>query len=273
MDLSDVPTKPLTTTLNPRNIEIKENYGLDGKTGFWLLKFTFNHHLEIGIVVRITNFKHDSLSGTWTLEIEKCDYLGIKDKETLASFDMVDELVNAKEFERLQQCRSTDEKLREYLDTNVVPLIAQKIKYTKYVPQFRFFLSHKTKDKPIMRSFKNGLEFLGYQTWIDESNMGMGAYLKQALKTSVEKCDCLIAWLNEEYFKSDYCKAELLYAKQLGKIIIPFGVLGEIEAHLNGELSFLKGLIIIDPSKMSFFEVLKRIDTTLFNFEEIAFPS
>ena len=273
MDLSNVSVKPLTTTLNPHNIVVKENVGLNERTGFWWLKFTFDYKLEKEITVRLTNFKNNPVTSvTWTLEVEKCHYLGIKTKEELVSFDMVDELVNTKELARLQQSIS-NERLREYLNTNVVEIIIKKIKYTKFAPQFRFFLSHKFKDKPIMRTFKDGLKFLGYSTWIDESNMPMGAYLAPALKNAVEKCDCLIAWVNEEYFKSKYCEAELLYAKKLGKIIIPFGVFGEIKAHLNGQLDFLNDLVISNPNEMSFFEVLKRIDETLFNFEEIAFPS
>ena len=73
-----------------------------------------------------------------------------------------------------------------------------------------------------MRTFANGLKFLGYETWLDQRDMPMGATLEGALKTSVENCDCLIAWLNKEYMNSDWCKAELLYAKQLGKIVIRY---------------------------------------------------
>jgi hypothetical protein len=95
------------------------------------------------------------------------------------------------------------------------------------------------------------------------------------LKTSIDDCDCFIAWLNEEYFKSEYCAAELLYAKNLGKIILPFGVFSEIKTQLreDGNLKFLEGLAKSNPNEMSFFEVLRRIDETLFNFEKMALPS
>ena len=274
MDLSKLRVGLLTASLNKRNIVILENHGLDGSSGFWWLKFKFDHGLEKDIVVRLTNFKYDSTGDVWTLEIEKCHYLGIKNKEDLVSFDIVDKLVNINELKRLRQCASNNEKLQEYLETNVIPLITKKIKYTKFAPQFRFFLSHKTKDKPIMRTFKDGLKFLGFATWIDESNMPMGAHLQLALKTSIEDCDCFIAWLNDEYFKSDYCKAELLYAKQLGKIILPFAVFGEIRTQVREveELKFLEGLLISNPNEMSFFEILRRIDETLFDFEKMALP-
>ena len=270
MDFTKVRTGHLQTNLNKFNIVIKENHGLSARTGFWWLNFTFDYKLEKGIEVRITNFKYDSTGSVWTLEVVKCRYLGITNKEEMASFDMVDELINTKELARLQQCSVSAEKLRQYLETNVVPLVTKKIKYTKFAPQFRFFLSHKSWDKPAMRTFENGLKFLGYSTWIDKTNMPMAAHLEAALKKSIEDCDCFVAWLSEDYFQSEYCKAELLYAKHLGKIILPFGVFSEIKGHLTGELEFLNHLFIDNPESKSFFEVLRRIDETLFEFEKMA---
>lgn len=271
MDFSAVRTAPLCSSLNKFNIAILENHGLNERTGFWWLRFTFDYELERGIEIRLTNFKYGSRGSLpWTLEVVKCSYLGINNAEEMASFDMEDELANAKELASLQQCSVSSEKLRQYLEKNVVPLVLKKIKYTRFLPQFRFFLSHKSRDKPLMRTFESGLRFLGYSTWIDEADMPMGATLQAALKTSIEHCDCLIAWLNTEYFESQYCKAELLYAKRLGKIIIPFGVYGEIKDQLVGDLEFLQYQFVVNPESMSFFEMLRRIDETLFHFEKMA---
>ena len=248
-----------------------ENHGLNERTGFWWLRFTFDYELERGIEVRLTNFKYGTRGPTiWTLEVVKCSYLGIGCSEEMASFDIEDELANAKELARLQQCSVSSEKLRGYLETNVVPLVLRKIKYTRFSPQFRFFLSHKSRDKPLMRTFEDGLKFLGYSTWIDIADMPMGAPLQAALKTSIENCDCLIAWLNADYLDSDYCKAELLYAKKLGKIIIPFGVYHQIKDYMKGEFEFLQQLFVANPESMAFFEMLRRIDDTLFHFEKMA---
>ena len=95
----------------------------------------------------------------------------------------------------------------------------------------------------------------------------MAASLQGALKVAIEKCDCFIVWLNEEYFESNYCQAELLYARKLGKIILPFGVYSKIKDLLKGDFEFLVDLHLYDPSTSSFFEVLRRIDEALFNFE------
>lgn len=268
MDLSTYKPQLVTSQRSEYNLVIRENQGLSQGTGFWWLIFTFDYELEKGIEVRLTNFKQDSTSGDWTLEITKCHYLGITSERNMASFDMVDEFVNSAELSHLNRCAISDEKLVDYLEKNMVPIVAKKIKYKKFKPKFQFFLSHKTKEKPLMCTFANGLQFLGYDTWLDVSSMPMGAGLAGALKSAIEKCDCLIAWLTVDYLKSEYCIAELVYAKKCGKIIIPFGTFSEIEEYFNGDMEFLRHRVIFDP-KISFFEVLRRIDETLFNFEHL----
>lgn len=267
MDLSTHQPRMVQAQRRKYNIEITENYGLNQSTGFWWLCFTFDYALEKNINVRLTNFKYKN--NDWTLEVTKCHYLGITSAENMASFDMVNEFVNSVELTLLNESAISKEKLYHYLETNVVPIVIRKIKYTKYKPQFRFFLSHKTRDKPLMRTFENGLRFLGYDTWLDTVNMPLGASLQGALKSSIDDSDCLIAWLNEEYLQSEYCTAELLYARKQGKIILPFGIYNDIKEHFTGEMEFLKQQVVFDPKSSSFFEVLHRIDETLFNFEKL----
>ena len=272
MDLSKVQIRPIQSTLNKYNIDIKENHGLNNKTGFWWLRFTFDYAVEKQIEVRFTNFKNNSTKSTdLTMEIVKCDYLKITCEEEMESLVMEEdeeELPNLSEFRRLNESvGSTETELRKYLEDNILPLVMKKIHYTKFIPQFSFFLSHKSKDKPLMKTFRNGLKFVGYQTWLDQDDMPVAARLQGALKVAIEKCDCFIAWLNEEFFKSDYCQAELLYARELGKIILPFGFYSKIKDLLKGDFEFLVHLHIYDPSTSSFLEVLRRIDEALFNFE------
>ena len=76
MDLSKVQIRPIQSGLNKYNIDIKENHGLNSKTGFWWLRFTFDYALENEIEVRLTNFKYNSTESTvFTMEIVKCNYL------------------------------------------------------------------------------------------------------------------------------------------------------------------------------------------------------
>lgn len=266
LSLPSAPVKRIQATLNQRKVFIKENYGLNSATGYWWLIFTFDHHLEKEIEVRITNFKYKD--NTWTLEIIKCHYLGINSKEDMASFDMVDKVVNEAELARLQSYDS-NEKLCQYIERNIIPLITQKIKYTRFKPLFSFFLSHKSKDKPVMRSFAAGFEFLGYNTWLDENDIAPGMPLLATLQIAVDRCDCFIAWLNSEYMNSNYCRDELLYAKKQGKILLLFGDYGEIKEYVQGEMSFLAERLIFNPAAASFFEILRRMDEVLFNFETL----
>jgi hypothetical protein len=267
--LQSAPVKRIQASLNQRKVVIKENYGLNSATGFWWLVFTFDHHLEKEIEVRITNSKYKD-TNTWTLEITKCHYLGISSKEDMVSFDMVDEVVNAAELARLQSyAHVSNEKLCQYIERNIIPIITQKIKYTKFKPQFSFFLSHKSKDKPVMTSFAAGFEFLGYNTWLDKNEIAPGMPLLATLQIAVDGCDCFIAWLNKEYMESDYCRAELLYAKEQGKILLLFGDYGEIKEYVQKEMSFLAERLIFNPVDTSFFEILRRMDEVLFNFETL----
>ena len=122
----------------------------------------------------------------------------------------------------------------------------------------------------MMRAFRDGLSFLGYKSWLDEVDIPVGANLQATLKTAVEKCDCFIAWLNDEYMQSAYCKAELLYAHEQGKIVLPFGEYKEVEKHFSHKFQFLREVNVFDPTRSSFFEILQRLDSALFDFEHMA---
>lgn len=98
--------------------------------------------------------------------------------------------------------------------------------------------------------------------------MTMGVTLSAVLITAINKCDCFIAWLNPEYFESEFCTEELLYARKKGKIILPFGVYGNIKKYMTGNFQFLRDIVVHDPESISFFEILTRIDDTLYGFEE-----
>lgn len=117
-----------------------------------------------------------------------------------------------------------------------------------------------------MKIFCNGFKFLGYQMWLDEENMLVGS-LEGGLKVVVEKCDCFVVWLSQEYFESNYCKVEFLYVQKNEKIIFLFGVYCEIKEYLMGEFEFLIYFNIYDIIILFFFEVFWCIDEFLFNFE------
>ena len=115
IDLESVDHKVLKTTLNKYNIVVVESYGLNQRTGFWWFRFMFDYELEKGIEVRLTNFKHSDRYD-WTLEIVKCEYLGIESPQLMASFDMADEFINHHELQQIVDCSVSDEKLQKYLE-------------------------------------------------------------------------------------------------------------------------------------------------------------
>ena len=250
--------------MNKYNITIHENHGLNEQTGFWWLLFTFDYKLEKAIEVRLTNYKYPYRQD-WTLEVTKCIYLGIHTRNQVASFDMADEFINAVELSKLV---ASNENLWKYLEHYIVPLVTKKIKYTKYKPQFRFFLSHMSKDIPFMRTFENGFKFLGYDTWLKESVKPFGNILSK-MKAAIDECDCFLAWIDEVYMNDVNCRGELLYAQKAKKIILPFGESPAVEHFFTGNFEFMNLAHIYNPMNTSFFEVLQHIDDTIFNFETI----
>jgi len=271
IDVSKIQPVLFSTPIKKYNIVILENEGLNGRTGYWWLRFTFDYQLEKRIEVRLINFKYANNRANfkyannrdWTLELTKCTYLGIHTKNELVSFDMADEFINASELSKIV---GSDENLLNYLEQYIVPLVARKIKYSKYKPQFMFYLSHVSKDIPFMRTFKNGLKFLGYDSWLKESQKPFGNILA-IMKTAIDKSDCFLPWIDERYMKDIDCKRELLYAHKSKKIILPFGDRDKVEKYFKSEFEFMNSLHMYNPDHSSFFEVLQHIDETLYNFE------
>ena len=267
IELESVEHKVLKTTLNKYNIVVVESYGLNERTGFWWFRFMFDYELEKGIEVRLTNFKYRDRCD-WTLEIVKCEYLGIESPQLMASFDMADEFINHHELQQIVDCSVSDEKLQKYLEENIIPLIVKKIKYTRYLPQFKLYLGCEFKDsKAFMRTFENGLKFLGYVTWFDKTNMPLGSNQLSAIKAAIDESDIVVAWLNPDYMERDISRAELLYAHSQKKIILAFGTT-DVKQYFEGDFKFLNNLHVYDPYQGSFFEVLRRVDDVLFNFEK-----
>ena len=270
MDLANVLVRAVSIPQSKYNIKIVEEYGLNGTTGFWMMRFTFDYCLERNIEVRLANTKYRDVM--WTLEVAKCKYLGVESGNHLLSFDVADDLMNTQELNLIIGSDAFKETKLQYIEHYIIPLVTKKIKYTKFKPQFRLFLSYRWLNKAAMVSLQNGLTFLGYETWLDKNDMKLGAQLQPALKVAIDQHDCFVAWLNEDYMMSDYCRAELLYAKEKGKIIIGFGEHENVKNYFTENFEFLKGLHVFDPTKSpSFYEVLFRLDNALFDFENLPY--
>ena len=270
VDLAKVFVRSVSVPQSKYKIKIVEEHGLNWKSGFWMMRFTFDYCLETNIEVHLTNTKYKNVM--WTMEVAKCRYLGIESRSQLLSFDVADELMNTQELNSIVGSDAFIETKLQYIEHCIIPLVTKKIKYSRYKPQFRLFLSYCWLNKDAMVSLQNGLTFLGYETWLDKNDMPIGAQLQPALKVAIDQRDCFVAWLNKEYMKSDYCRAELLYAKEKGKIIIVFGEHENVKNYFTEKFEFLKGLHVFDPTKSpSFYEVIFRLDNALFGFEDLPY--
>ena len=78
----------------------------------------------------------------------------------------------------------------------------------------RIFLSHKGADKQIVRDFKETLEVLGYEPWLDEDAMPAGTTLERGLLRGMQS-SCAVVFFITPYFKDEgYLESEINYAIQ-----------------------------------------------------------
>ena len=76
----------------------------------------------------------------------------------------------------------------------------------------RIFLSHRSRDKALVREFKSFLpSFLN--TWLDEDSLTWGEFFPAALKSSIQSgVDFLVIFLDNDSLKSAWVKQELEWA-------------------------------------------------------------
>ncbi len=73
----------------------------------------------------------------------------------------------------------------------------------------KIFLSHTSKDKPIVRHVGQYLERKGYTVWLDEWEMTPGDSLVKKISEGVESSDKLVVFLSPESIKSPWVEREL----------------------------------------------------------------
>ena len=78
----------------------------------------------------------------------------------------------------------------------------------------KVFLSHKGKNKPLIREFNFTLELLGYDTWMDEDAMNAGASLDRSLLDGMKKSCAAVFFVTPEYIDEGYLETEIDYAIQ-----------------------------------------------------------
>jgi TIR domain len=95
----------------------------------------------------------------------------------------------------------------EAREIQAVPLI--RIPNQKEV---KIFLSHKSQNKDIVRRYFNALKDVGFDPWLDESNMVAGANLERELVRGFDESCAVVFFMTEHFTDENYLATEIDYA-------------------------------------------------------------
>lgn len=93
-------------------------------------------------------------------------------------------------------------------------IMLQKHEYAMGMTPMKIFLSHKGADKPLVREFKNTLELLGFDPWLDEDSMHAGAELERSLLKGFNDSCAAVFFVTPNYVDENYLASEVDYAIQ-----------------------------------------------------------
>lgn len=97
----------------------------------------------------------------------------------------------------------------EAREVQAVPLI--RIPSPK---ESKIFLSHKSKNKDIVRRYYNALKEVGFSPWLDESNMAAGANLERELIRGFDESCAVVFFMTEHFTDENYLATEIDYATE-----------------------------------------------------------
>jgi hypothetical protein len=89
------------------------------------------------------------------------------------------------------------------------------------------FITYAREDEPIVGEMRKDIGRMHREVWIDEMLLG-GQQWWDVILGEIRKCDIYIFAFSEQSIRSKPCRAELLYATQLGKVIVPVKV-GDVD--------------------------------------------
>lgn len=78
--------------------------------------------------------------------------------------------------------------------------------------EVKIFLSHKSVDKPLVYRYYNALKEVGFDPWLDESNMAAGAKLERELLRGFEESCAAVFFITENFKDENYLATEVDYA-------------------------------------------------------------
>jgi hypothetical protein len=78
--------------------------------------------------------------------------------------------------------------------------------------EIKIFLSHKSVDKPLVYRYYQTLKLLGFDPWLDESNMPVGSNLERELLRGFEQSCAAVFFITENFLDEAYLATEVEYA-------------------------------------------------------------
>ena len=78
----------------------------------------------------------------------------------------------------------------------------------------KIFLSHKSSDKDLVLDFKETLDLLGYETWLDEDDMPAGTTLERGLLRGMRESRAVVFFITSSFEDEGYLETEINYAIQ-----------------------------------------------------------
>lgn len=78
--------------------------------------------------------------------------------------------------------------------------------------EIKIFLSHKSADKPLVYRYFYALRTVGFDPWLDESNMPAGANLERELLRGFEESCAAVFFITDNFKDDKYLAAEVDYA-------------------------------------------------------------
>ena len=99
--------------------------------------------------------------------------------------------------------------LETYITSIIFNLSAE---FLMQIQARKIFLSHKGVDKPRVRRFKQTLEVLGFEPWIDEDNMNAGKELHRGLLEGIKDSCAVVFFITKNYKDESFLATEIDYA-------------------------------------------------------------
>jgi len=76
----------------------------------------------------------------------------------------------------------------------------------------KIFLSHRGLDKNKIRDFKNTLELIGFEPWLDEDAMNAGVELERGIKSGFTESCAAVFFVTPNFVDENYLSSEVNYA-------------------------------------------------------------